>query len=260
MDTSWNKVAKWYDSHLKGDVKKETYHEAIIIPKLLKLIREYVKRGSKIVDLACGQGKVTQEIAASDYVVSGIDLAPELIKLAKENTKGSGIEFIVDDASALKLETIKKIGHADAVTITLAIQNIQNLDGLFININKILKPQGYVFIVMNHPYFRVPKQTSWGFEGSVSQYRRVDAYISEKKIPIEMTPGEIANKGKSKLTWSFHRPLEKYIKTMRDNGLVLVDMEEWISNKVSEPGKRARAEDIARKEIPMFMAMGIVKK
>ena len=254
-------MAKWYNSHLKGRSKKgkETYHETVIIPGLMNLLLKYVKRGSKIIDLACGQGEVTKVIASGGFVVNGIDLAPELIKIAKENSKGSGIEFFIDDVSALKEETVKRVGLADAVTITLAIQNIQDLDGLFTSLNRVLKPQGRLFIIMNHPYFRIPKQTSWGFEGSVSQYRRVDAYMSEKKISIEMTPGDLVNKGKSKQTWSFHRPLQNYIKTMKKYGFALLDMEEWISPKVSEEGIRARAENTARKEIPLFMALVAVR-
>ena len=34
-----------------------------------------------------------------------------------------------------------------------------------------------------------------------------------------------------------------------------LSMEEWISNKKSEPGKRAKAENRSRKEIPLFLAL-----
>ena len=259
MDTSWNKVAGWYDSHLKGGTESgsKTYHQTVIIPGLIKLLNKNVKRGGTVVDLACGQGLVTREVGHAGYIAKGIDLAPKLIEIAKKNNQGSGIEFFVDDVSNLNPVTVKKTGLADAVTITLAIQNIENLDGLFESISRVLEPSGKCFIVMNHPYFRIPKQTSWGFEGNKIQYRRVDAYMSEKKIPIEMTPGEFAVKGKSKLTWSFHRPLSAYIKAMNKHGFTLLDMEEWTSDKVSEPGVRAKAENTARKEIPMFMAIVI---
>jgi hypothetical protein len=40
-----------------------------------------------------------------------------------------------------------------------------------------------------------------------------------------------------------------------ESGFALVDMEEWISNKVSTPGRRAEAENIARNEIPLFMSL-----
>jgi hypothetical protein len=32
-------------------------------------------------------------------------------------------------------------------------------------------------------------------------------------------------------------------------------LEEWISNKKSQPGKRAKAENRSRKEIPLFLAL-----
>ena len=41
---------------------------------------------------------------------------------------------------------------------------------------------------------------------------------------------------------------------------MLVDaMEEWPSHKVSTSGPRAPAENVARKEIPMFLALRAVK-
>lgn len=253
MDTSWNKVAGWYDSHLKGASKK-TYHETVVIPGLIKLLNIHVKRGGTVADLACGQGLVTREIGRAGYIVKGVDIAPDLIAIAKKDN-ATGIEFYVDDISNLNTKTINQIGAVDCVTIVLAIQNIENLEGVFYNAAKLLKPNGRLLLVMNHPYFRIPGSTSWGFDGNKTQYRRVDAYMSPKKIPIEMTPGDFAKAGKSKLTWSFHRPLSAYIKAMNKFDFSLLDMEEWISDKVSEPGVRAKAENTARKEIPLFMAL-----
>ena len=116
---------------------------------------------------------------------------------------------------------------------------------------------GGVFIaLLNHPYFRIPKLTSWGFDGSEAQYRRVNAYMSNQKLEINMNPGESEKDyTAAEKTVSFHRPLQGYIKMFSESGFALVDMEEWISNKVSAPGKRAEAENIARSEIPLFMSL-----
>ena len=60
-------------------------------------------------------------------------------------------------------------------------------------------------------------------------------------------------------TWTFHRPLSSYIRALRQAGLLVDAMEEWPSHKNSTSGPRAAAENTARKEIPMFMAMRAVK-
>ena len=60
-------------------------------------------------------------------------------------------------------------------------------------------------------------------------------------------------------TWTFHRPIGTYVKALRNAGLLVDALEEWPSHKSSEPGPRAAAENTARKEIPMFLAMRVVK-
>jgi SAM-dependent methyltransferase len=254
-NTSWSGVAKQYDKHLTSE--PGNYHNTVIVPKLLKLIHKYLpNRSAKIVDLACGQGLTTEAISKDGYQVAGADLAPELIQIAKERTKG--MDFSVEDASRLSSKFIVENQGSGAVSIVLAIQNIEDLNGVFSQARKILRKGGYIFMVLNHPAFRIPKSTSWEFDGHERQFRRIDSYMSDQKIPIDMAPGKTAEMGRvsdKKLTWSFHRPLQEYVKLLSKNGFAVIDLEEWISNKVSFPGKRAEAENTARKEIPMFMAI-----
>jgi len=83
------------------------------------------------------------------------------------------------------------------------------------------------------------------------QYRRVDRYLAPRKSPIATHPG----KDPHQYTWSFHKPIEAYVKALRKAGLLIDAIEEWTSHKTSTSGPRAAAENLARKEIPMFMAI-----
>ena len=49
------------------------------------------------------------------------------------------------------------------------------------------------------------------------------------------------------------------MKALRNAGLLVDAIEEWPSHKTSTSGPRAAAENAARKEIPMFMAIRAVK-
>ena len=110
--------------------------------------------------------------------------------------------------------------------------------------------------VLNHPAFRVPKRSSWGFDEKAGvQYRRVDEYISESESENVMNPGAKA----PVTTVSFHHPLQFYFKAFHKAGFAVTRLEEWTSAKQSEPGPRASAENKARKEFPMFMAIEIRK-
>lgn len=251
--TSWGKVADWYSDLLEKE--EGTYQKELILPNLLRLLE--IKKGETILDLACGQGFFSREFLKAGARVIGVDVARELIHLANELTKKElptvKTEFIISPADDLSFIKDKSI---DKVVIVLAIQNIENVAGVFKECQRVLRPAGKLFLVLNHPAFRIPKQSSWEWdEKNKSQYRRVDQYLSESKIEIQMHPGD----NPSEKTISFHRPLQYYFKLLGKNGFAVDRLEEWNSHKKSQPGPRAKAEDKIRKEIPIFMCLEAIK-
>ncbi len=256
--TNWGHVASWYDAHLAGD---DTYHAKVITPNLSRLIGEL--KGKVVLDLACGQGYFTEIWAlAGAKKVYGVDLGLGLIKIGQQNAERlrlKNIEYIVSPAD--NLEMIKD-NSLDIVTCVLAIQNIEEVRGVFEEVSKKLVKGGRMYMVLNHPSFRNPRQTHWVWdEEKQMQYRRVDEYVSESKAKIDMNPGaDKSNNGLVKNhTWSFHRPLQCYFKAINKAGLYVARLEEWISHKQSQSGPRQNAEDISRKEIPMFMMVEVMK-
>ncbi|MEK9195683.1 MAG: SAM-dependent methyltransferase, partial [Patescibacteria group bacterium] len=98
--------------------------------------------------------------------------------------------------------------------------------------------------------FRIPQRSSWGWdEVKRIQYRRIDSYLTESAITVDMHPGS----KKKETTLSFHRPLQTYVNAFIKHGFVMTRMEEWISHKQSMKGPRQAAEDHSRKEIPLFL-------
>jgi ubiquinone/menaquinone biosynthesis C-methylase UbiE len=250
-DTSWNEVSSWYDTLLKDD---NSYQSKVIVPNLLRILN--LKKGEIIYDLACGQGYFSNIFAQNDVKVIASDLSKKLIETAKKNKDNlsQNISFYVSQAHKAPF---LKDASMDAIVIILAIQNIENVSDVFTECARVLKKNGRMIIVMNHPSFRVPQSSDWYFKDGV-QYRMIGKYLSESKISIDMTPGEKDVKKKIK-TISFHRPLQYYIKLLSKNGFAITRLEEWISHKQSQTGPRQNAEDIARKEIPMFMCLEIKK-
>jgi hypothetical protein len=142
------------------------------------------------------------------------------------------------------------------VCCILAIQNIDKIGPVFDGMARVLKPHGRAVVVMMHPCYRSPQYTSWGWDQATGiQYRRVDRYLLPRRHPIVTHPG----KKTGEYTWTFHRPLGMYIRTLRGAGLFVDAMEEWASHKNSTSGPRAAAENTARKEIPMFLGLRAVR-
>ena len=247
-NTSWGKVADWYHDLLKDDAG--TYQKEVILPNLLRAMS--IKTDETILDLACGSGYFAREFAKSGVKILACDISPELIEIAKKNSPKE-IDFFDCPAEKISKITDKSV---DKISIILAIQNIENLAGVFKECSRVLKTGGKLFLVLNHPVLRIPQKSHWGFdEENKIQYRRLDAYMSDSKAEIEMRPGMKTGEK----TFSFHRPLQVYFKALRKNGFFVSGLEEWISHKKSQTGVRQKAEDLARKEFPMFLFLEAIK-
>lgn len=246
--TSWGGVAHWYDKLIEGD---DSYQARVILSNLLRVMN--IRKGERVLDLGCGQGYFARAFHATGAEVAGVDLGGPLIELARKASPKE-IRYFVRSADDL---AIFQDGYFEKITLVLAIQNIEAPHKVFKECMRILAPKGHLYLVLNHPAFRVPKDSDWGYDETKKvQYRRTDRYLSESKILIEMEPG----KKNGATTVSFHRPLQYYFKTLANNGFLVARLEEWISHKESEKGPRKVAEDRARKEIPLFMMIEAVKK
>jgi ubiquinone/menaquinone biosynthesis C-methylase UbiE len=238
---SWGTVADWYEDHLQGD---DTYHAKVILPNLTRIVG--VGAGKATLDIACGQGYFTRMLAGAGYAATGADIAPELIAHAKKNIQGA--QFVAAPAEKLPF----KDGEFDLALCVLALQNIKDLAGAVKEAARVVKVGGSYIIVLNHPAFRVPKYSAWGWDAEHTvQYRRVDRYLSESHADIDMHPGTQS----SAHTLSFHRPLQVYVKALAKAGFAVVGLEEWDSHRKSEKGPRQAAEDRARKEFPLFLML-----
>lgn len=247
MKTDWGDVAGWYDNHLK---EKDTYHTKVVIPGVVRLLGDI--KGKRVLDLACGNGIISSFIKKQGAIVSGVDKGGDLIKIAKDKFKD--IDFYVGDAEKLS-ETFKGVKF-DTVVCVLAIQNIKSLDNVFSSVDNVLEKGGRFIFVLNHPAFRVPKKSNWVFHSNYNA-REIKEYMTESSIKIDMEPG--SDDKNKKYTYSFHRPLQSYFKSLRKNNLSVTHLEEWISHKRSESGPKKEIEDKARKEFPMFMVIEAVK-
>ncbi|MDP1879613.1 MAG: class I SAM-dependent methyltransferase [Parachlamydiaceae bacterium] len=244
--TSWQKVGKWYN-----DVVGEHghyYHQTLILPNVLKLLKFSKNEKYSLLDLACGQGVLSRSIPENVSYV-GIDASQDLIKNAKGYAYSDRIQFVQADVTAKLPLQSKNFTHA---TLILALQNIEHPDALFKNVTQHLVQGAPFIIVLNHPCFRIPRQSSWGVDAEQKiQYRRINQYMSSLKIPIQAHPGKGS---KSAQTWSFHHPLSSYTLWLSQAGFAIDRIEEWCSNKTSE-GSAAKMENRSREEIPLFMTI-----
>ncbi len=97
------------------------------------------KSGERILDVGCGTGQLTAEIAESGAEVVGIDSSPEMIASARKNYPK--LRFEVHDAAAMPFAE-----EFDAVFSNAAMHWVSNQEGAVGDIARALKPGGrFVF-------------------------------------------------------------------------------------------------------------------
>jgi len=246
---SWEQVAGWYDS-LASDQGTE-FHQQVIIPGVLRLLG--LEKGEKVLDLACGQGAVSRALHRAGGQVTGMDLSPRLIELARQRSP-QAIRYLVGDVR--RLERLAD-GSFDAATCVLAAQNMDPVQPMLAEAARLLRPWGRLALVVTHPAFRIPRQSGWRWDESRKLMFREEArYLSPLKIPIDMRPFKTPGQ---QLTWTYHRPIQEYVNGLAEVGLWTNALEEWPSHKVSQPGSAGRGENRARAEFPLFLAIRAVK-
>ena len=144
--------------------------------------------GMTIVDIGCGQGFFPRAFAEAGAHVIGSDISPELIELARKHSDKQTMDFYVTPSDKLSFAAD---GSADVATVIMALQNIEALANTISECSRVLKKGGRLLIVLNHPAFRVLKNSSWQWdEAAGRQFRRVDSYLSDSRHEIDMNPGE----------------------------------------------------------------------
>ena len=96
----------WVQKYSLGPTRREV--SKIIIPLLDE------RPELKILDIGCGTGQILNEVSSTHPMVDylGIDVANNMIELAKENNKGANIKFIVSS-----IEDFKSDGKLDRKSV-----------------------------------------------------------------------------------------------------------------------------------------------
>lgn len=97
--------------------------------------------GERILDLGCGTGQLTSEMAQAGAEVVGVDCSPSMIDAARRNFPG--IRFEVQDAAALPFHA-----EFDAVFSNAALHWVRDQPAAVAGIARALKPGGRLVFEM----------------------------------------------------------------------------------------------------------------
>lgn len=142
-----------------------------------KILRPYIEEGMTVLDLGCGPGFFSIDIARmvgeSGKVIAS-DLQEGMLRKLERKIRGTDLEKRI---ILHKTET-DKIGVSELVDFVLAfyiVHEIQNKETVFGEIESILRPNGRFFIV--EPPFHVSKKA---FEETVGTAQRAGFRLTNR--------------------------------------------------------------------------------
>jgi 2-polyprenyl-3-methyl-5-hydroxy-6-metoxy-1,4-benzoquinol methylase len=148
----YNKLSKKYSDYIKKDPIKNY----IQYPNSLKFLGKI--KGKKVLDIGCGDGYLTRQIAKLGAKITAYDYSKKQIALAlaKEKKDKLGIKYFVDDQFSFK--TKEKFDLVISAMVLHYAENLEELSGFLESAHDSLKDKGrYVIITMNPSFYSYGK-------------------------------------------------------------------------------------------------------
>lgn len=204
----WDEHAAWWQAEFTEGADPE-YSEQI-----LPLIAERLPPSGLMVDVGCGEGQVSRLAAARGLEVIGVD--PSGLQVVEAQRRGGGPRYCRASAAGLPVRD----GVADVAVACLVFEHIDDLDGAIDEVARVLRPGGRFLFLLNHPLLQTPN-SGWIDDQILDppeQYWRVGEYLTEAETMEEVTAGVYVR--------FLHRPLGRYLNSLRRAGLVLEEFVE----------------------------------
>ena len=204
-------INQWNSAALKY---AEDQERSEFVESNKRVVESRFKRfnGEKVLDLGCGYGFFTDYFRSIGADVIGIDGSEKMIEIARG--KYPLTEFSVMD---ITMPFTFEKNRFDIVFSNQVLMDIENIDFVFSECNRILKTGGILYYSIIHPAFY---DCQWQKDENGYRYAKVmDKYIT----PYQFTNvfwGETAH---------FHRPLSYYLNAAANNGFALKQACEPIS-------------------------------
>lgn len=195
--------------------------------------------GLRVLDVACGHGRVTRELARRGARAVGIDISAALIGRARESERDQplGIRYVHGDVTAPA-----RLGTAeyDTVTCNFGLSDIDDLDRAVTAVSRALRPGGrFVFSIL-HPCFPGGKDISGSWPAG-GRY-----YDQGRWIPA----GRLSSLRRQ--VGATHRMLSTYLGTLREHDL-------WLDRIVEPMPSRHWDQEHEADRHPVFLAASCIK-
>lgn len=133
-------------------------------------VEQYVNKGANVLEVAPGPGYLSIELAKRGFNVTGVDISPDFVQIAKRNAEEAdvSINFLEGNASSLPFED----RYFDFDICSAAFKNFKEPVKALCEMHRVLKLGGTALIIdMNH------EATNDDINKEVSKMKGLDKYI-----------------------------------------------------------------------------------
>lgn len=210
---SWNNLGnEWLELAQTGESRM-----VFIMPYMLELMGDV--SGQKILDLGCGEGGYSRELAKRGAEVTAVDCNEKAIEYATEQAKREGLSiqcFLRNSNDLYEIED----GTFDVVLCSMMLMDCEDFEGTVKESARVLKSSGKLYASVLHPCFNGNYEKGIGRQGA-----GIDREVVVKNY-FEPTEWEAPlYKGSIPVLWH-HRTLEEYVRTFIKCGLTIIDLRE----------------------------------
>jgi len=118
-----------------------------------ELFEKYGVNPTLVLDLGCGTGNITVEMAQKGYDMTGVDLSPDMLACAMEKSRGKGLDILYLNQDITEFELY---GTVDVILCLMDTVNYitdkRQLRKLFKLVKNYLNPGGLFIFDINTPY------------------------------------------------------------------------------------------------------------
>jgi 2-polyprenyl-3-methyl-5-hydroxy-6-metoxy-1,4-benzoquinol methylase len=125
----------------------------------VKMIGAHLKPGMTILELGCGAGYFTKELARSGAEIVAIDVSADLLEIAKANCPASNVRYDIQDACALTYP----YATFDSVVGSSILHHLE-IERALRQIHRVLKIGGTIYFTepnMLNPQIAIQKNVPW---------------------------------------------------------------------------------------------------
>lgn len=200
----------------------DIYRDHLNTPAFLAMLPEV--RGLEGLDIGCGEGHNTRQVAQRGARMTAIDIAPSFVAAASEEERRQPLGIRYQVATALELPFAD--GSFDFATAFMSMMDLPGQQRAVAEAHRVLRPGGFFQFSICHPCFQTDK---WGWvldEGGQRLAVTVGDYFTPRQGRVDSwiftaTPAELRRTLEPFHVPRFPQTLAWWINTLLDTGFVL---------------------------------------